>query len=81
MLGIRPGFDELIIDPCIPADWKEYEVSRRWRGATYKITVHNPDGVMKGVKSITLGGKPVAGAIPPQKAGSVHDVVVIMGQK
>lgn len=41
MLGIRPDYDCLIIDPCIPADWEGFEVTRRWRGATYHIKVEN----------------------------------------
>jgi N,N'-diacetylchitobiose phosphorylase len=79
ILGIRPSFDGLIIDPCVPSDWKGFEVVRRWRGATYKISVKNPNGVQKGVKSVTLNGRQVKCPIPPQKAGSVSDVVVTMG--
>ena len=41
------------MDPCIPADWKEFSVSRMWRGAEYHIHVTNPDAVEKGVKSVT----------------------------
>ena len=41
MLGIRPDYDCLIIDPCIPTDWEGFEVTRRWRGATYHIKVEN----------------------------------------
>jgi N,N'-diacetylchitobiose phosphorylase len=78
MLGIRPGFDGLVLDPCIPADWKGFEVSRRWRDAVYNITVKNPEGVQKGIHSVTLNGKPVAGAVPPQPTGSVNEVVVVM---
>ncbi len=79
ILGIRPGFDGLIIDPCIPKDWKKFEVSRCWRGATFKIRVENPHGVSKGVKLCTLNGRPILGAIVPQKAGSLNEVSVIMG--
>ena len=79
ILGIRPSFDELIIDPCIPKDWKGFEVSRCWRGATFKIRVENPHGVNKGVKQRTLNGKLIQGAIVPQKAGSLNEVSVIMG--
>ncbi len=79
MLGIRPGYDGLVIDPCIPFDWPGFEVKRRWRGANYHIIVDNPHRVEKGVKSITLNGRPVNGAIPPQPAGSTVNVVVLMG--
>ena len=79
ILGIQLSFDGLVVDPCIPADWPGFSVQRQWRGATYHITVQNPDGVEKGVKSVTLNGQSVAGAIAPQPAGTVNDVVVVMG--
>ena len=79
ILGVRFDFDGMVIDPCIPADWKGFEVTREWRGATYHITVNNPGGVQKGVKSVTLNGKAVEGAITPQATGSVNEVVVVMG--
>ena len=79
ILGIRPTYAGLIIDPCIPTDWKNFEVIRRWRGATYNIKVKNPKGIEKGVQSITLNGKQIDGPVPIQKAGSVNKVEVIMG--
>jgi len=79
MLGIRLTFNGMLIDPCIPADWKGFETQRKWREATYKIIVKNPTGVQKGVKSVTLNGKSIECPIPPQEAGSVNEVVVIMG--
>ncbi len=79
MLGVRLTFKGLIIDPSIPGDWKEFRVMRRWRGATFNITVSNPEGVHKGVKTIEMDGKRIQGAIPPQTAGSAHEVVVMMG--
>ena len=78
MLGIRPQFDYLLIDPCVPADWKEFKADRVWRGAEYKITVQNPDGVMKGVREILVDGQKVD-KIPSYPAGECHDVTVIMG--
>ena len=79
ILGIRPEYDGLLIDPCIPSTWKEFKVTRRWRGATFVISVRNPDGVEKGVRSILLDGKEVCGAIPPQMEGSTHEVAVTLG--
>ena len=60
LLGIRPDFDHMIIDPCIPADWKEFRAERKWRGGIYHITVHNPDGVEKGVREVTVNGRSIA---------------------
>jgi len=79
ILGVRLSFEGMVIDPCIPADWKEFQVVRQWRGATYKISVKNPEGFEKGVKTVALNGTPIQGAIPPQAAGSVNEVLVVMG--
>ncbi len=80
ILGIRLGFDGLIVDPCIPEDWKGFNVTRQWRGAKFNIAVTNPEGLQKGVKAVTLNGHAVEGAIPPQQPGTVNNVVVIMGK-
>ena len=81
ILGVRPQFGGLLIDPCIPADWKQFHVTRAWRGAVYHITVENPCGAEKGVASITCNGERVDGLIPAQCAGSVNEVMVIMGRR
>ncbi len=78
LLGVRPEFDSLTIDPCIPADWKEFTVDRIWRGAEYRIRVTNPKGVEKGVAEIRLNGETVD-SIPVQAPGSVSEIEVIMG--
>ena len=80
LLGIRPDFDRIIIDPCIPADWKEFSVVRKWRGGTYMIHVSNPDGIEKGVRSILMDGGPVD-ALPMIGDGQKCCVEVIMGKK
>lgn len=78
ILGIQPQFDSLEINPCIPSDWKEFMVEREWKGAVYKIHVSNPDGVMKGIKSITLNGETVE-KINSMPAGTINQVEVTMG--
>jgi cellobiose phosphorylase len=80
ILGIRPGLDGLIIDPCIPPDWKKYSVKRIYRGAIYRIQVENPDGVSKGIKNIEVDGKIIAGQVLPLfQDGKEHAVKVQMG--
>ena len=79
ILGVRIDFDGMIVDPCIPGDWKEFHVTRQWRGATFEIRVKNPHGVQKGVTATTLNGEPVQGPIKPQPIGSANEVVVVMG--
>ena len=79
ILGIRPTYKGLLIDPCIPADWKNFEVTRKWRGTEYKIKVKNPDSVQKGVKSIKLNGEAINGIVPIQNEGTTNNIEVIMG--
>lgn len=78
ILGIRPQFENLEIDPCIPAEWKEFSMLRQWRGVDYHIEVVNPDGVMKGVKELYLDDEKVE-RIPLADKGTAHRVKVVMG--
>lgn len=78
MLGIRPQFDELIIDPCIPGEWNGFKAQRKWRGATYKIEVENPSHVMKGIKEISVDGIKVD-KINIGEDGRTYNVKVVMG--
>ena len=77
MLGVRPEFDRLTVDPCIPSAWDGFEVTRRWRGATYDIVVENPEHVEKGVQRIEVDGAPAA-CVPAFDSGR-HAVRVVMG--
>jgi cellobiose phosphorylase len=80
ILGIQPDYDGLVVDPCIPAAWKEYTVTRRFRGAEYRITIKNPDGVCKGVRSLSVNGVARSGnLIPLPGVNKVHHVEVILG--
>ncbi|MGE5571507.1 MAG: GH36-type glycosyl hydrolase domain-containing protein [Bacteroidota bacterium] len=57
ILGIRPEYDGLIIDPCIPPEWPGFSVKRVFRGHTYHIRVENPDRVSRGVVCLELDGR------------------------
>lgn len=70
ILGCRADFDGLRIDPCIPPGWKRFEITRVFRGATYRITVRNPDGVSKGVRQMLVDGVRVRGNVVPHRAGA-----------
>lgn len=81
IIGCRPDFDGLRIDPCIPAKWRNFELTRVFRDTTYRITVRNPDGVMKGVRQITVDGKVINGNLIPHSAGAAEvQVEVLMGR-
>ncbi len=81
ILGIRPGYDGLEINPCIPKEWDGYEVNRKFRDADYKIIVSNPQHVNKGVGRITLNGTAIEGpVIPVQEPGSKNVIEVTLGK-
>ncbi|MFW5776283.1 MAG: GH36-type glycosyl hydrolase domain-containing protein [Spirochaetota bacterium] len=80
ILGIRPSYDGLLVDPCIPKDWDGFRMKRTFRGATYSIEVRNPNHASKGVRSVTLDGTPLDGpVVPVTEPGSSHTVVVELG--
>ena len=65
ILGIRPQFEGLEIDPCIPSNFPGFTVERKFRGATYVIEVDNKAGVQKGIQKMTIDGKDIVGNILP----------------
>ena len=78
ILGIKPEYDGLLIDPCIPSDMKEFNVDRKYRDCVYHIKVSNPSGVEKGVKNILIDGvESEIGPIAP--CGKEMNVEIIMG--
>jgi cellobiose phosphorylase len=80
ILGIRPEFDGLLIDPCIPTHWKGFAATRKFRGATYQIEVLNPDGKSKGVKTVIVDDLPCkSNLIPVFGDGKEHKVKVVLG--
>ncbi len=79
ILGCRADYDGLVIDPCIPTKWKGFSLVRKFRGAEYRISIKNPQGVSKGVKSMTVDGKLLKGNKAPVFTKGIHEVEVVMG--
>ena len=80
ILGIIPDWNGLKIDPSIPHEWDGFTATRQFRGASYEVTVKNPDHVCKGVKSVTVDGKAIEGNVLPVFGdGKAHTVEVVMG--
>ncbi len=78
ILGVRPEFDSLTVDPCIPAAWDGFKVKRVFRGDEFDIAVENPEHVQKGVKEIYVDGVRTEKITCPQD-GKTHSVRVVMG--
>jgi cellobiose phosphorylase len=81
ILGIRPEFDGLRIDPCIPPEWDGFTAERRFRGNRLFIKVHNPQHVSRGVVRFEVDGQPMTGNIVPvDGATGDHQVEVWLGK-
>lgn len=81
ILGIRPDWNGLCVQPRIPESWEGFTAARTYRGSTYEIAVKR---VGKGNKtSITIDGKPVNGNVLPlpTEAGTVQVKVRIGSQE
>lgn len=78
ILGIRPEFDGLVVDPSLPKSWKGYSAKRQFRGAIYNITVKNESGEGYGVKKMIVDGKEIEGNKAPVFTSGEHTVEVIL---
>lgn len=80
IIGIRPEFDGLVVDPCIPSDMPGFKATRIFRDATYNITVENPNGAQKGVAKLVVDGQEMSGNIIPFVDGKKeYDVTITLG--
>ncbi|WP_443740033.1 GH36-type glycosyl hydrolase domain-containing protein [Treponema sp.] len=81
MLGIRPQYDGLLIDPCIKHDWDSFSVERRWRNMNISIEVKNPSRVCRGIESLEVDGKKLDSVLVP--VDLLHDgsrIIAVMGK-
>ncbi len=77
ILGIRPGYDELVLDPCIPSSWEGFRAQRIFRGALYDIEVRNLTRRGKGIRRLLVDGAE-ADRIPVFQDGERHHVTAEM---
>jgi cellobiose phosphorylase len=76
ILGIRPEYDGLLIDPCIPENFKGYKIIRHYQNAIYNITIENPHKKSKGIKHLIVDGKKIEGNIIPSfKDNKIHNII------
>ena len=81
ILGFRKQGAALRIDPCIPREWKRFEITYRHGSTLYRIAVENPKGVCRGVSRISLDGAelPEEALVPLSDDGPEHRVEVLLG--
>jgi len=80
ILGLYPTFEGLSINPCIPREFGDFKITRRFREGFYEIMVKNPNHVEKGIKSMMVDGQEIHGSLIPYQQGKTHyHVDIIMG--
>ena len=80
ILGIRPQYEGMMIDPCIPDSWDGFTVQRRFRGKILNIKIQNPEHKCRGIQSITVNGKKIEGnVIPTEMLKDTNDVIAVIG--
>ncbi len=75
ILGVRPEYEGLRIDPCIPPEWDGFSVRRKFRGQRYQLHVHNPGHVSKGEVRMTVDGKSLPDNLVPLDLPSGEHIV------
>jgi cellobiose phosphorylase len=82
ILGLKRHGDSLTIDPCVPRDWKQYQITYRFGATPYVITVGNPDGALdgRGVRVEVDGSEQPLAAIALVDDGKTHQVTVTLGK-
>ncbi len=68
LLGVRPDFEGLRVEPSLDKALSGYKVTRKCRGATYEIQVKNQG---RGKVELKVDGRPIQGTLVPYaKAGA-----------
>ncbi|MGD2035793.1 MAG: hypothetical protein PVF73_12090, partial [Bacteroidales bacterium] len=75
MMGVRPEYKGITIDPCIPEHWKELNISRRFRGKMIDIHIRNPHNKEKGINKLLVNGKEIKGNFIPAEMLEPHNKV------
>jgi cellobiose phosphorylase len=80
VIGVRPQFHGLLVDPCVPTSWRNFKMARQFRDTVYDITYSNPNGVSKGIESIHVDGRPFeTNLLPAYSDGKTHKISITMG--
>jgi cyclic beta-1,2-glucan synthetase len=82
MLGFRIAGDRLVMRPCIPRDWRRFEIRYRRGAASYEITVLNPGGAGRGIEICEADGvriEPVPDSLPLVDDGKTHQIRLTLG--
>ncbi|MCD6661439.1 MAG: glycosyl transferase [Lentimicrobium sp.] len=73
--GIKPDYEGLRIEPHLPSEIKNLQITRKYRGNTYHITVQNNGG--NNLKCM-VNGQDWDGPLPCKTKGETFDVTITL---
>lgn len=76
IFGIRPVWEGLLVEPCLPSHWKKASMSRRFREAEYNITYRQNSSSIEEWK-ILVDGELYEEKILPNEKGRTYQVELI----
>ena len=84
LFGLKPVSEGLRVSPCVSSEWKDFSITRKFQNAVYEIQYKNPNGVEKGIVSVTFDGQEIKAEkdfviLPNPKDKKTHSVIITMG--
>lgn len=76
ILGMKIENGYLEISPCIPKEWKEYQIQYKWQESVYNIKVKNPNSKNTGVTKVLLDGVEVKNKIKLDGNRRIYNIEV-----
>ncbi len=77
ILGMRPDFYGLKIEPAVPNGWDRFEIEKDFRGKHLHITIHNPRHAQSGCKRLVVDGEELEGNYIPYQMLKSHSEIVL----
>ena len=79
LLGLKIRKGNLSVEPCIPKDWKQYNIRYKFGESIYNIKVKNINGKNTGVEKFILNGQEIKEKmIKLINDGKINEIEIIM---
>lgn len=77
IFGLKPTLKGLAVDPCLPPDWKDCSITKKFRGCIYDIHYHNAGSCFE-VDRIIVDGKELFEEVLPSAEKRAYKVEVYL---
>ena len=77
MIGVRPGYDGIVIDPRLPSCWKNASITRKIRGCTYQVNIKRTH-ISENKTSVSVDGNLLKNPLIPYFKDNSHHIVNVI---